>query len=207
MKNIDFDSAWKKESQVFRSPFLKSLIENKAQQFSPKAKNFLEVGSGPYSVLEEINLGANRLEAWDVSNVAIEKAQLRQGSVTYRRRDIFESENEGGFDMIIDGHLLHYFTHPYNQEIYLKRIKNLLNTDGLFILETMVSSKIDHLTQNGKVIKKVFSPLEFENLVKKFFLIKYLVYPFGLKFDLSQLIDQDEAPDVVQCILSKEAQI
>ena len=150
----------------------------------------------------------------------IDKRKLKNKDFDFICNDFLTYKFSKIFDLILDGHVLHTLKDKEEYTTYLKRVYNLLNKNGYFILETMVlhenMSFDDHelyfdydkglLFKNSKQIRVIFSVNEIESLLNQIgFKIIYLYLPKGFKmipFDgRDNALPRD--PDLLRVICQK----
>ena len=143
----------------------------------------------------------------DVSGLAImgakEIAQNKGLYINYKTLDVCNDVIDQKFDYIFDDHLLHCLTTVPDRNTYLQFIKDHLNPDGLFLLETMtihsrfqtpIEFSFDESyilwQQNlesgtGSMIRKISPAIDIENeVISSGLKINYLYYHAELAFQV-----------------------
>ncbi len=123
-------------------PFLEESLARIAEPLEGLSALEIGCGSGPISCF----LAARGLavRGIDVSPTALEMARQhaaeRGMNVQFDAADICcMPEQPGRYDLIIDGHCLHYFVLDEHRREALSAIHRLLKPGGLFLIETMIS--------------------------------------------------------------------
>ncbi len=107
-------------------------------------KRILEVGCGNKSLFESAFLQEEfEVLAIDSSLEAITTAKNNNNDsrIRYLTCAVEELESLDGFDLIVDSHLLHFCIKEDIRQLYLKKVRDMLNDDGLFFGESMVYNK------------------------------------------------------------------
>lgn len=123
-------------------PFLEESLAGIPEPLNRLSALEIGCGSGPVSCF----LAARGLtvRGIDVSPTALEMARenaARRGlAVRFDLADICNMPAQPGrYDLVIDGHCLHYFVLDEDRRNALTAIHQLLKPDGLFLTETMIS--------------------------------------------------------------------
>jgi 2-polyprenyl-3-methyl-5-hydroxy-6-metoxy-1,4-benzoquinol methylase len=123
-------------------PFLEESLAGMAGPLGGLSALEIGCGSGPISCfLAGIGLAVRGI---DVSATALEMARQHAAqrglNVQFDSADICNMpEQSGRYDLIIDGHCLHYFVFDDHRRSALTAIQRLLKPGGLFLIETMIS--------------------------------------------------------------------
>lgn len=143
----------------------------------------------------------------DVSNLAIvgakEIAKNKGLYIDFEVRDLCKiNEDFAKYDLIIDDHLLHCLTETSDRQNYLSFIKNSLNEEGIFLLETMAfhgriqppigfffdeNNILWQENDNGQevMIRKIAPSIDIEQeLIQSGLKINYLYYHAELAFQV-----------------------
>lgn len=148
--------------------------ENIRHRLPPNELEILELGSGPYSLFEDIlHLNAH-VTAIDFSKTAFLKT--KKSRVLYKEANIIDSSffKEAQFDLIFDSHCLNCLTKENEREIAFKNIYGSLKTNGLFASELMIQPEHDHVAMPFKMIKSSFD-IEQELISHKFKIIFFII--------------------------------
>lgn len=166
------------QSGSFEAFGYKEFLEQALAQsvFASDAPKALEIGcgTGPGScylasrgfVVEGIDISATAID------IAIEQAQKRQISVTYRQSDVctepLAAEN---YDLIVDGHCTHCIVTEPDRRFVFANIYNALSQDGLFWISTMLGhdkcafGEHSHWDEDGILWTRIKNPSDYD-LVK-----------------------------------------
>lgn len=105
-----------------------------------------EIGCGAQAVFSSLHdlfpgYMTRELEACDLSNVAIEKAQMLEGNVHYFTHDILRPFPRDDYSLILDAHCLHTLTSLPELFQAMGNIKSALSEGGLLVGEVMMAHK------------------------------------------------------------------
>lgn len=193
----------------------RTLIEYFDQYFNQFIKDrglrlkILDVGCGFGGLSLHLSKLGHDVLGIDISNLAIQGAReiasdtgLIGNGLRFEVLDITKVTNlDEKFDIIIDSHLLHCLTGPRERDGYFSFIKNHINADGKFLLETMTFQKglrtpIEYTfgedyvlyrnEKNGEFpLRIIKSSIDLENEIKNHGLkIHYLFFHSELSFQV-----------------------
>ena len=193
------------------SQTLIEFYEDYSKQFNFPQKDYsklrvLDLGSGLGGVSQYFARKGAKVVGVDVSHLAIMAAQQiaseRELDIEYKVLDLSKSsEDLGKFDLIIDSHLYHCLITDEDRSSYLSFVKNHLETDGLFLMETMVFQKqfrtpvgysmdenfilYKEFSEGERAIRRVIPGMELEKEFKNAGLnIHYLYFHAELSFEV-----------------------
>lgn len=114
--------------------FFQKTVFNFFQIQNPR---ILDIGSGNYSIFEDINLNKKLVEALDIRTSSDSK---NSSEINYLKGDITKTNSlkNNFYDLVFDSHCLHCLQSIKEQELALQNIYNSLKTDGIFASEMMV---------------------------------------------------------------------
>jgi SAM-dependent methyltransferase len=113
----------------------------------------LDLGSGYFSLFEDItNLSAD-VTAIDFSSLAIAKAS--KSKITYKEVNIVENTffNEAKYDLVFDSHCLNCIANEDDRDNAFKNIYSALKTGGIFASELMIQPETGAVSMPFKMIK------------------------------------------------------
>lgn len=149
-----FDQFYKKTKEHSYSKSLYTFFEEIVRpRLSLNNLKILELGSGYFSLFEDIeNLKAD-VTAIDFSSRAIAKAP--KSKISYKEVNIVDSLffNEAKYDLVFDSHCINCITNEGERDIAFKNIHTALKTDGIFASELMIQPEEDPVSMPYKVIK------------------------------------------------------
>jgi 2-polyprenyl-3-methyl-5-hydroxy-6-metoxy-1,4-benzoquinol methylase len=209
-----FDSANQKTIDQFLNENSESLINFCKSYFSNQNidlynlqdKKILVTGAGLGGLCHFFaKLGAN-VTGIDIASLAVigakEIARNKNLTIEFLTMDLTQGENlPHKFDYIVDDHLLHCLTDNSDRHNYLAWVKNHLNSQGLFLLESMTfHSKMQipvgyYLDENAilwqqkstedVMYRKLSTTIEIEQeIISTGFKINYLYYHSELAFQI-----------------------
>jgi ubiquinone/menaquinone biosynthesis C-methylase UbiE len=110
-------------------------------------KSFLDIGCNEgFFCKAAQDLGATRIIGIDASREAIDQAKERFPEIDFRAQT-WDTLPDGKFDVILHASALHYATDPY---VHIRRIRDALTDDGVFILECGVSNLLGQLWEKAE---------------------------------------------------------
>ncbi|MCO4754838.1 MAG: class I SAM-dependent methyltransferase [Bacteriovoracaceae bacterium] len=125
--------------------------EDYSKQFNFPQKDYsklrvLDLGTGLGGVAHYFARKGAEVVGVDVSNLAImaaqQIAQERDLDISFKVLDVTNTmEDLGSFDLIMDSHLYHCLISDEDRNSYLTFVKKHLQSDGLFLMESMVFQK------------------------------------------------------------------
>ncbi len=123
-------------------PFLEESVGGMAR--SPDGLSALEIGCGSGPISCFLARRGFKVRGIDVSPTALEMALQNAAERGIRARfdsaDICNMPDQpDGYDLIVDGHCLHYFIFEEDRRGALAAVRRLLKPNGLFLIETMIS--------------------------------------------------------------------
>ncbi|MBC7539547.1 MAG: class I SAM-dependent methyltransferase [Bacteriovorax sp.] len=149
-----FNQFYKKTKEHSYSKSLYTFFENNVRpRLTQNDLKILELGSGYFSLFEDItNLSAD-ITAIDFSSLAIAKAP--KSKITYKEVNIVESTffNEAKYDLVFDSHCLNCITNEDDRDNAFKNIYSSLKADGLFASELMIQPEVGSVSMPFKMIK------------------------------------------------------
>jgi 2-polyprenyl-3-methyl-5-hydroxy-6-metoxy-1,4-benzoquinol methylase len=128
--------------QFIMRPFLEESLAGMAGPLG--GLSALEIGCGSGPICCYLAARGMTVRGIDVSPTALEMARenaVRRGlDVRFNLADICQmAEQPERYDLIIDGHCLHYFVLAEHRRAAMAAIHRMLKPDGLFLIETMIS--------------------------------------------------------------------
>ena len=123
-------------------PFLEESLGGMAKP--PEGVSALEIGCGSGPISCFLAARGFTVRGIDVSPTALEMARQNAAErgipAQFDSADICNMPDQpDGYDLIVDGHCLHYFIFEEDRRCALTAIRRLLKTNGLFLIETMIS--------------------------------------------------------------------
>lgn len=152
--------------QKYMADELINLLKNRS------FKNILEIGSGTGYLTKKllIQYPEANIEAIDIASgmIQISKINVKSGNVNFKCCDFEEYDDFGNYDLIISNATFQWFNY-YNNS--MKKIKELLKSDGVFCFSTFGSDTFRELHETYNNIqytsKNTIKPgQEFLNLVE-----------------------------------------
>jgi SAM-dependent methyltransferase len=160
----------------------------------------LELGSGHYSLFEDVlDLNAE-ITAIDYSAAAIEKAT--DSKIKYELMNVLEPNyfKSAKYDLIFDSHCLNCIENNEERSLAFKNIYSALKVAGLFASEIMVQPENKAVSMPFKKIKSAFQVEQV--LIYHGFKIQYFLISKEMAF--STLMDGEEVKcDVLRIIAKK----
>lgn len=191
---------------------LKKFFENYCEQFNFPLKNkedvrILDLGCGIGGLSLYLAKRGFDVSSLDISSLALTilESLFNEEGVAFKtycsdvtKKDLRLNEK---FDLIIDSHLLHCLTSPLDRERYFSFVKNHLDIEGKYLLETMAyHSKIQtpvgysfddnyslwqNIDKNEVEVRKILPSIELENeILNSGLKIHYLYYHSELSFNV-----------------------
>ena len=123
-------------------PFLEESLAAMARP--PDGLSALEIGCGSGPISCFLAAQGLRVRGIDVSPTALEMARENAAErgihAQFDSADICNMPDQSDrYDLIVDGHCLHYFIFEQDRRSALSAIRRLLKPNGLFLIETMIS--------------------------------------------------------------------
>ena len=123
-------------------PFLDESVGGMGR--SPVGLSALEIGCGSGPISCYLAARGFAVRGIDVSPTALEMARENAAErgicAQFDSADICHMPDQpDGYDLIVDGHCLHYFIFEEDRRSALSVIRRLLKPNGLFLIETMIS--------------------------------------------------------------------
>ena len=129
--------------QYYRLQFFKSYLKK-----LKKARKYLEIGAGHGLYVREVLQKLPCITKADIIDISetslnLSKALINNRTVNFQKKNIFEADSSELYDFISIAEVIE---HVENPAALLKKIKVLLNKDGIVFLSTPVNSPmIDHI--------------------------------------------------------------
>lgn len=166
---MDWESLYKHSEVEYMPWFTKELDVDLEKELRKRDINqglFLDLGTGPGTQAIALSKQGFTATGTDISKSAIEKAKKLSKAVEFRQDDILNSKLKNQFDYIFDRGCFHVLA-PEERNKYVKKVKSLLNKNGLLFLKCF-SVKEKGLTQGPYK----FSKKDIEELFSKDFIIE-----------------------------------
>ena len=147
----DFDYFYTKNPNSKYSASLLNFYLTNVSHLVKRNFNVLEVGSGPFSVFEDVDDPIRTITAIDFSKVAIESAP--KSKINYLQVSLLDKSffNVPSYDLVFDSHCLNCI--PAHQfEIALKNIFKVIKPSGIFASEIMVQPTRKKVSCSQKTI-------------------------------------------------------
>lgn len=170
-----FDQFYKKTKGHTYSPSLYSFFEEIVRPRLPEEElKILELGSGYYSLFEDIAGLKAEVTAIDFSSLAIAKAAKTK--IHYKEVDIVDPLffNEAKYDLVFDSHCINCLTSEKERHAAFLNIHASLKTGGLFASELMIQPAFMHVSMPFKKIKMTLE-LEQEIISHGFKILYFMV--------------------------------
>lgn len=196
-----FEQFYEKKTEHLYSKSLYHFFEHIIRpRLSSDQLEILELGSGHYSLFEDIvDLNA-QVTAIDFSAHAIAKAP--KSKILYKELNIVDNLffNESIFDLVFDSHCVNCIINKTERDIAFKNIYSALKTNGLFASELMIQPNGEKVFMPFKMIK---SAIEMEEeLLSYGFKIRYFTISRDDVF--TNVVDGKEIKcDVLKVIVQK----
>lgn len=195
-----FNRFYQKNSDRIFSKSLLDFFETIVRPRLPEKSNILEIGSGTYSLFEEIkNLNAE-VTAIDFAKNAI--ALAPQSSINYFESSVVDTKffSPDKYDLVFDSHCMNCITDESERKTAFQNIFRSLKPDGYFAGEFMVQSINKQVQMPFKLIRKA-DDLEKEIQSFGFKIIYFMISRdniFGTKVG-----DEEVTCDVLRMIAKK----
>jgi hypothetical protein len=191
-----FDQFYQKTNKQTYSKSLYTFFEEIVRpRLSESDLKILELGSGDYSLFEDIIDLKAEVTAIDFSSYAIERAP--KSKIYYREMNLLDQLffKDSKFDLVFDSHCLNCITSEEERNIAYKYIFSSLKVNGYFAAELMIQPNLDHVSMPFKMIKSALD-LEEEIISHGF---KILYFTISRDSGFTSLVDGKE----IKCDLLK----
>lgn len=196
-----FNRYYSQKNERYYSSSLLEFFESHIRSRLPETSQILELGSGSYSLFEEIKNISGSITAIDFSPKAIAKAP--QSVIQYHVSDVCDSKffPTSHYDLIFDAHCLNCLTKIEERQKALRNISNALREGAFFACELMVWP----ITGERRAIpfKVVQTALEWEQELQSFG-PRIIYFMIVKESHFGEIVDGGEVHcDVLRVILQK----
>ncbi|MDD4973173.1 MAG: class I SAM-dependent methyltransferase [Bacteriovorax sp.] len=149
-----FDQFYQKTKEHSYSKSLYTFFEEIVRpRLSTSDLVILELGSGHFSLFEDISDLQAEVTAIDFSSSAI--ALAPKSKISYKEVSLVDGLffNEAKYDLVFDSHCINCITNEEERDIAFKNIYASLKVDGLFASELMIQPDVDQVSMPFKMIK------------------------------------------------------
>lgn len=169
-----FNSHYKNHPEKIISPSLINFFETQVRSRLPEHSSILEIGSGNYSLFEEVENLSATVTAVDFSHEAIK--QTPKSAVSYYEKSLTQNSffSEEEFDLVFDSHCMNCLVKQEDRNLAFENIFRVLKKDGLFAAELMVQP-IDKLIDLPYKMIKTARELEEELINHKFRIFYFMI--------------------------------
>ena len=113
------------------------------QKWAPKKSTAIELGCGTGTISRWLTKKGFEVTGVDISKTAIQmaKAQSKGFKIKYINDDFCSLNVKplGRYDLCVDGQFMHCITTKKDRKIVLRKIRQLLNPGGIFVMMSMCS--------------------------------------------------------------------
>jgi SAM-dependent methyltransferase len=169
-----FNRHYKNHPERIISPSLLNFFETQVRSRLSRPVSILELGSGNFSLFEEVEDLDATVTAIDFSPVAIKQAP--KSAVKYYEKSLMQNSffSEGEFDLVFDSHCMNCLVKQEDRNLAYENIHRVLNKDGIFAAEFMVQP-IDKVIELPFKRIKTASELEEELLTHGFKIFYFMI--------------------------------
>ena len=113
------------------------------QSWAPKKTRAIELGCGTGTISRWLAKKGFNVTGVDISKTAIQmaKAQSKGLKIKYINNDFcqIDTKSLGKYDLCVDGQFLHCITDKKDRKTVLRKIRQILNPGGIFVVMSMCS--------------------------------------------------------------------